>query len=279
MAALGENIALYRRKRELTQEALGEAVGVSMQAVSKWENGGLPDATLLPAIARTLGVSVDALFGLEAASADVEQAMAKEVGALPKEQRMARAFELCWALQRAIGGTTELEEADNIHRYLDKEWDHFSQILYDSGITLMKLDRSNYYFFLSPEPEDGWNKRLQNREAHTKLFALLARPDAYDLLAFIYRRDQNPFTVRLIEKQLSIPPARSREILTELAAYKFIQIKRLELDDETIEVFSALTNPSLIGFLTFANELCSRPVSFSCYCGSRERPYFKGGSV
>lgn len=35
---LGENIRLYRTKLNLTQEALGEKVGVSAQAVSKWES-------------------------------------------------------------------------------------------------------------------------------------------------------------------------------------------------------------------------------------------------
>ena len=279
MAALGENIALYRRKRELTQEALGEAVGVSMQAVRKWENGGLPDTTLLPAIARTLGVSIDALFGVDAVPEGVEQAIARDVGGLPKEERMARAFELCWALQRALFGITELEEANDIHWFMDKEKDHFSQILLNSGIALMEIDCFSHYFFLAPEPKEGWDKRLQNREEHTKLFALLAQPDVYDLLVFLYQRDQNPFTVRLIEKQLSIPPERSREILTGFAAYKLVKIKRLELDDETIEVFSPDVSPSLIGVLTFANELCRTPTSFSCYSGARERPYFRGGSV
>ncbi|HML46193.1 MAG TPA: helix-turn-helix transcriptional regulator [Clostridia bacterium] len=278
MASLGENIALYRRKKGLTQEALGEAAGVSMQAVSKWENGGLPDATLLPAIAKTLGVSIDALFGLEA-SADVEQAIAKDVGSLPRGERMTRAFELCWALERAIAGNKEIEDEDNIHRYIGKDNNTFSQMIDDSGITLMKLDRSNHYFFLSPEPEDGWNKRLENREAHTKLFALLSHPDVYDLLAFIYRRDQNPFTVRLIEKQLSIPPERSREILKDLAEYRLVKRSQLELDDETVEVYTSEASPSLIGFLIFANEMCSPPGNFSCYCHWRERPYFKGGNV
>ena len=40
---IGEQITRYRKGRNLTQEELGKAVGVSTQAVSRWENGGAPD--------------------------------------------------------------------------------------------------------------------------------------------------------------------------------------------------------------------------------------------
>ena len=56
-------IARYRKAAGMTQEELGRAVGVSTQAVSRWECGGTPDVALLPAIADRLGVSIDALFG------------------------------------------------------------------------------------------------------------------------------------------------------------------------------------------------------------------------
>ena len=53
---LGEEIARYRKEAGLTQEELGRAVGISAQAVSRWECGGTPDVTLLPAIARRLEI-------------------------------------------------------------------------------------------------------------------------------------------------------------------------------------------------------------------------------
>ena len=62
---IGEKIAKYRKLKGYTQEQLGELVGISGQAVSKWENGGVPDTYLLPNISKILGVSIDALFGVE----------------------------------------------------------------------------------------------------------------------------------------------------------------------------------------------------------------------
>lgn len=65
MKTLGERIADFRRERGITQENLAGTIGVSPQAISKWENNAtMPDIMLLPIIADTLGVTIDALFGI-----------------------------------------------------------------------------------------------------------------------------------------------------------------------------------------------------------------------
>lgn len=61
---LGKNIRELRRRDGRTQEALADALGVTPQAVSRWEQGGsYPDMELLPAIANYFGVTIDELFG------------------------------------------------------------------------------------------------------------------------------------------------------------------------------------------------------------------------
>ena len=63
---LGNKIAELRKEKGMTQEALANALGVSNQAVSKWEaNQSCPDIQLLPQIADFFGISVDSLFGRE----------------------------------------------------------------------------------------------------------------------------------------------------------------------------------------------------------------------
>jgi len=60
---LGTKIKELRASRHMTQEELATALGISFQAVSKWECGiSLPDITLAPAIASYFGVSLDELF-------------------------------------------------------------------------------------------------------------------------------------------------------------------------------------------------------------------------
>lgn len=61
---LGETIQAKRTGRGLSQEKLAELVGVSRQAVSKWElNAAVPDTDKLVPLARALGVTVDELLG------------------------------------------------------------------------------------------------------------------------------------------------------------------------------------------------------------------------
>ncbi|MDE5964274.1 MAG: helix-turn-helix domain-containing protein [Eubacterium sp.] len=60
---LGKNIAELRKKNNLTQEELANMLGVSPQAVSKWENdAACPDIALLPKIAEIFGVTIDELM-------------------------------------------------------------------------------------------------------------------------------------------------------------------------------------------------------------------------
>lgn len=63
---LGRRIARLRLEHGMTQERLAGELGVTPQAVSKWENDlSAPDISLLPALARTFGVSVDQLLGVQ----------------------------------------------------------------------------------------------------------------------------------------------------------------------------------------------------------------------
>lgn len=67
---LGNKIASLRKENGWTQEELSEKLGVSPQAVSKWENDvSCPDITLLPEIARLFSVTTDSLLGCEPESA------------------------------------------------------------------------------------------------------------------------------------------------------------------------------------------------------------------
>ena len=75
---IGNRIAKYRKMKGLTQEALAEQLGVSAQAVSKWENDlSCPDISLLPKLCEILGITTDELL----------TGKSEEVRLVPVEQR------------------------------------------------------------------------------------------------------------------------------------------------------------------------------------------------
>ena len=60
---IGETICRYRQNRRMTQEEFASRLGVTPQAVSKWERGnGLPDASLMEGICSVLGIKADILY-------------------------------------------------------------------------------------------------------------------------------------------------------------------------------------------------------------------------
>ena len=61
--SIGQRIAEKRKTCGLTQEGLADAMGVSAQAVSKWENDlCCPDISILPSLAKKLGMTLDELL-------------------------------------------------------------------------------------------------------------------------------------------------------------------------------------------------------------------------
>ena len=60
---IGDRIRAYRKEKAFTQSDLAELVGVSTQAISKWEtNVGMPDISQIVSLSRALGTSTDELL-------------------------------------------------------------------------------------------------------------------------------------------------------------------------------------------------------------------------
>lgn len=85
---LGKRIVQNRKRMGLTQDALAEKLGVTAQAVSKWENDqSCPDITMLPKLVEIFGTSSDALLGI------TEDIPAKESTVVQKEQSENKGFQ------------------------------------------------------------------------------------------------------------------------------------------------------------------------------------------
>ena len=93
---LGENIKRLRLKKQMTQEQLAVAMGVTCAAVSKWERENtLPDLGLLPCLAHCFGVTIDELMGYNAALVEREiELFFSQRTALRKEGKWEESVEL-----------------------------------------------------------------------------------------------------------------------------------------------------------------------------------------
>ncbi len=76
---IGRNIRTFRQQKGVTQEQLAAHLGLSYQAVSKWEtNANTPDIALLPEIAQFFGTSIDALFSGEITNVSLDSELIKD---------------------------------------------------------------------------------------------------------------------------------------------------------------------------------------------------------
>lgn len=275
IATIGRVIAQLRNARHVTQEELARSVGVSAQAVSKWENGGVPDAALLPGIADFFGVSIDTLFSRDITDySDMETALAKRIVDTPPDERFETVFELCWVMEQALmGGILQDDSIKSYREALPQEEQRYSSIRTDSGYTLMGIANRLPYFLIVPETGDKDAALLRGID-YPSLFRDLADETVFHALIMLYKRaSSKAFTPNLLVKELGITVEKAADIIGILSRYRFIRTTQIDLDDITQEVYTFTPTPSFPALLIFAREIIDPPHSFSYYSESRTTPY------
>ena len=101
---INEQIAYYRKQRGLTQEDVARALGVTNQAVSKWESAQCcPDIALLPELADLFEVSVDKLLGRKptASLGELCHMLKAHFSSLPEHSTFGQAYRIAALLHEA----------------------------------------------------------------------------------------------------------------------------------------------------------------------------------
>lgn len=274
---IGKQIASMRKEKGIKQEELANYVGVSTQAVSKWENGGVPDTELLPAIADFFSVSVDSLFGRNITDySNLQKALCKKIIDTPNEQRFKVSFNYCWDMERAMFG--HIPKDDSIEDYekeLGKQEQRYSSIMSDYGFTRMGIANKLQYFLLVPE--------IQNTDAaifegvdYPTFFKDFSDKDVFNACVLLNKRESNKaFTENLFITNLKIGADKANQIIGVLDKYNLLHKTQIEMDDEIQTVYNFKPTPSFIAFLIFAREMIKTPNNFSYYSGDRNKPYLK----
>lgn len=208
MSIIGKQIKKYRIEKDITQERLGDLVGVTTQAVSRWERGGTPDADILPRLSEVLDVSIDALFGREQQS--LAHVISRRISRMDRGEAYHYAFEICWAIE--VGLLRESPDIDDImSRFLersvmniDKTRDYFAKIIYDCGMANARMSSDFYHFFLMIDPEDGLRNHLSDVETLRRVFTLFADKKLLRIIFFIYSHADMPIATSLISKNTGL---------------------------------------------------------------------------
>lgn len=276
---IGKHIAKYRKKKGLKQEELAKRIGISPQAVSKWENGGAPDAALLPDIARELGVSIDSLFGIDVPMKNWRTYALEEFQRLEPEKQVKEICDFLWKVQKGIDKETSgfakgLEYVDDEKEeiYDPKRLAHTAKIS-DGGMILGNALKSFHYVLVMPEPLRGFKSVLMNSEEYRTLFQTLARPGRIDILIWFYEQEPNRLIAfEAIIKNAKLPKEVVKEALSDLCRLKLIQMLEMEDEGKVRAIYYGNRGGSLLSALYFLREALQESSSTLMNINSRSKP-------
>lgn len=261
MGVIGEQIKKYRTAKGITQEQLGELVGVTTQAVSKWERGGTPDAELLPVLSKVLSVSIDALFGKD--DENLTTAIARKLRSMSKEKAFKYAFDICWAM--GIGMVHDITMPDDVmNTFVDfsatnpETTDYCIKMLYDHGVVTARLSRDLHHFFLMTEPESGISNQLSDIEELRRIFGIFADKKLLSIILYMYSRLNTPIATSLISKNTGIAPEEVDRCMGILCENKLATKSIVATADGEMYSYMFHNESSVIPLLLTADELAKK---------------------
>ncbi|MBQ7336583.1 MAG: helix-turn-helix domain-containing protein [Clostridia bacterium] len=253
--SLSQNIKRLRSERNLTQEQLASALGVSAQAVSKWETSETyPDGALLVPLAEALAVSLDELFGHDAASMpDLTKRIIRLIHKTEESERFHLVRDICWQIEKGLF---------DCRMDIDKEYDpnelrrrhESSYILDDYGFTVVSNGKEPF-FAVFPEPADGFGDFLDETENLQKIFSALSAPNTLRALIYLYQQPQNYlFEGALLAKVCNIAEDALGKVLEDLLLLQLVTKRELSVNGVTRILYNSYPSHKLIALFLMARE-------------------------
>ncbi len=268
---IGEQIQKFRKEAGLTQKELGEALGISSSAVSQWETGGTPDISLLPALADRLGVSIDALFGREEVTREnMDEALPVYLASLPESKRLEESCRLMCKVMKSLCMDFKDRHTGNI----DISGGFQFRLVSDQGIMAGSMSEKMPFAWIFPEPEQGYAAALSSNDEYRRLFGVLSRPHALELLRLLYQRPPRHCTADVIVKRLGIDGEETRTLLAEFAGLELVQELDLETEKGDIKVYNVNDCGGLVPFLC-ASQMMFHSQGSTVSRFSRKEPLLK----
>lgn len=282
---LSERITELRKERGLTQEQLGQLVGVSAQAVSKWEKGGAPDVELLPALADRLGVTIDSLFGRESGEAvDIQNAMGRWLAGFPEGQRLKEVCRLLWgAFGDIFGGKVEMPKVAYLNHgehYLDYDQSlkyklMLSQIRMGGGIMVDLHAEDISFATIFPEPEAGYAAYFPPKDKCRSLFETFAKPGCLELLEHMYSREGRFYIPNAVAEPLGLPCAQIAALMEELSSLALFESVELDLGDGLVKAYTTYEDGAFVPFFYMTRCLMQGGLNM-VYLFDRSVPILRG---
>ena len=277
-----ENIRKYRTLRGLTQEELAAKVGVSGQAVSKWEtNDTLPDTAILPDLADALDVSIDLLFGHTCTSAEaVMPALFSYITVGdPGKSFDRRTYDVIAAAYKA---STWRDHGDEPWwNWMPKDHRMCHIRLATEELCGMMFDHPEFSLCTTvPEPKDGYG--LYFTDSAVRYLHTMSDPDILTCVtAMMKRTPERPkqYELAVLLRDADIPMEKEDEIYEKLKLLgRLICFREVEIDGQPRRLIS-MSPEHAIHFLGIYATAYAATYRDECITGSigydRHSPFMR----
>ena len=256
MKTVGEKIADLRKERGLTQENLAETIGVSSQAISKWENNvTMPDIMLLPLIADTLGVTIDDLFGIKHKVCEK---------AIPIEETPIAVYDQILNTMWNMDGDNPAERIKaQFEKKATQQTGFVSAI---SGAVYANRDIALSYL-----PSGNDSAKLLEDEKAAGLLKAVSDKNVRLVLAYQCKHSEQTFTAASVAAKTGITEEEAQNALEKLCDYNFSTAMNVDVgSEETLRVYHAYGTHKMLlilyPLLSLAGSLANYRES---WCGLR----------
>ena len=250
-----QNLIRYRKKAGLTQSQLAAALMVTPQAVSKWEKGSYPDSELLPELARTLGVSLDALFGLkdDDGSIDLRRAAAESIQKLSPEEKGRFVMEQFYSMLCAYNSNTAPDSIRFPESFTNETFAHLRT---DNELGLARLNPDMQYMCFMRIPDKGIDSYFKIQPRIIELFDFLSDVNALKVISYAETLGRNfILTKECIAGKLDIPLDVVSEIVDRFERFGIMWQLTANTGGEPFPIYGYVHNIPLVAILTLAESL------------------------
>ena len=272
---LSQNIKRLRLEKNLTQEQLASMLGVSAQAVSKWETTDTyPDGALLLPLAKALDVSLDELFENDAVSmTDTSKKIMLLIQKTPLEDRFHLVRDIGWQIERGLfGGLSEYGTKYNPNEIKNQK--NSSYILNDYGFTMISNGKEPF-FSVFPEPENGFGDFLNDKEELMKIFSALSDRDTMEALLHLYhQKERYIFESGVLVRKCGITEEKIPAIMQNLKQLCIVDQSDCVINGEKRTLYTAHPSHKLLAVFLMAREIRYKG-AHTLQAHERNRPFLK----
>ena len=273
--SLSANIKRLRQEKNLTQEQLAAKLGVSAQAVSKWETSETyPDGTLLVPLAQELDVSLDVLFDNNSVSmADISSRIMSLIYNTKVKERFNVARDICWQIERGLFNCCmEIEKGYDPNDI--KNTKSASYILENEGFTMVSNGKEPF-FAVFPQPEEGFGHFLEVKEELRKIFEALSHKDTVNALIHLYQEGRDyVFESSVLAKECEIGNDQIDAVLEDLRMLKVVWGQEVTINGKKRMLYYSRQSHILVAIFLIAREIGYKG-AFCLNTQNRNIPFLK----